>query len=153
MTDVSLGQLNLLVSPAYLEALRDRDADYPLWAARRVPGLAHTGEELRGRVMALNSKVNKGCWSCYLPSPPPAPASIPSAVDPHTVERAWFRGVKVERATVRTTLTPLNRVCSALPGSVVDGMEAPRARPYGPAVGGGAPVIPVPADPPPEALS
>lgn len=23
-------------------------------------------------------------------NPPPSPASIPSAVDPHTVERAWF---------------------------------------------------------------
>jgi hypothetical protein len=79
-----------------------------------------------------------------------SPAPIPSAVDPHTVERAWFRGVKVERATVRTTLTPLGRVCSALPGSAVDGMGAPRARHYGPAVGDGAPSIPVPADPPPE---
>lgn len=71
--------------------------------------------------------------------PPPSPAPIPYAVDPHTVERAWFRGVKVERATVRTTLTPLGRVCSALPGSTVYGMGAPRLHPYGPAGGNGAP--------------
>ena len=45
----------------------------------------------------------------------------------------------------------MGRVCSALPGSTVDGMGAPRARHYGPAVGNGAPSIPVPADPPPEA--
>lgn len=64
--------------------------------------------------------------------PPTSPAPIPSAVDPHTVERAWFRGVKVERATVRTTLTPLGRVCSALPGSAVDGMGAPARTPTGP---------------------
>ncbi len=32
-------------------------------------------------------------------------------------------------------------------------MEAPHARPYGPAAGDGAPAIPVPADPPPEASS
>jgi hypothetical protein len=31
-------------------------------------------------------------------------------------------------------------------------MGASRARHYGPAVGDGAPSIPVPADPPPEAL-
>ncbi|MFF4549637.1 hypothetical protein ACFY1J_36330 [Streptomyces sp. NPDC001406] len=86
------------------------------------------------------------------PQRPPPTAPIPSALDPHTVERAWFRGVKVERATVRTTLTPLGRVCSALPGATVDGMGAPRARHYVPAVGDGAPSIPVPADPPPEAL-
>ncbi|BCL29353.1 hypothetical protein GCM10017557_42120 [Streptomyces aurantiacus] len=70
------------------------------------------------------------------------PASIPSAVDPHTVEQARFRGVKVERATVRTTLTPLGRVCSALPGSTVDGMEAPHAHPTRPAPASGAPSIP-----------
>ncbi|GHF14779.1 hypothetical protein GCM10018789_51160 [Streptomyces werraensis] len=39
------------------------------------------------------------------------------------------------------------RVCSALPGSTVYGMGAPRARHYGPAIGNGAPSIPVPADP------
>jgi hypothetical protein len=37
--------------------------------------------------------------------------------------------------------------------STVDGMGAPRARHYGLAVDDGAPSIPVPADPPPEALS
>jgi hypothetical protein len=46
----------------------------------------------------------------------------------------------------------VGRVCSALPGSTADGMGAPRARHYGSAVGNGAPSIPVPADPPPEAL-
>jgi hypothetical protein len=46
----------------------------------------------------------------------------------------------------------MGRVCSASPGSTVDGMGAPRARHNGPAVGDGAPSIPVPADPPPEAL-
>jgi len=45
----------------------------------------------------------------------------------------------------------MGRVCSALPGSMVDGMEAPHAHPYGPAAGYGAPSTPVPADPPPEA--
>lgn len=50
-------------------------------------------------------------------------------------------------------LDALGRVCSALPGSAVDGMGAPRARHYRPAVGDGAPSIPVPADPPPEASS
>jgi len=84
---------------------------------------------------------------------PLTPAPVPSAVDPHTVERAWFRGVKVERATVRTTLTPLGRVCSALPGSTVDGMGAHHARHDVPAAGNGAPSHPVPADPPPEASS
>lgn len=34
------------------------------------------------------------------------------------------------------------RVCSALPGSTVYGMEALRARPYGPAAGSGAPLHP-----------
>ncbi|GAA2392041.1 hypothetical protein GCM10010255_21930 [Streptomyces coeruleofuscus] len=61
-------------------------------------------------------------------------------------------GVQVERATVRNDLDARGRVCSALPGSTADGMEASRARHYGPAVGNGAPSIPVPADPPPEAL-
>lgn len=45
------------------------------------------------------------------------------------------------------------RVCSALPGATVDGMGAPCTRHYGPAVGNGAPTVPVPADPPPEASS
>ena len=45
----------------------------------------------------------------------------------------------------------MGRVCSALPGSAVVGMGAPRARHHVPAVGDGAPSIPVPADPPPEA--
>lgn len=58
------------------------------------------------------------------------------------MEQAWFRGVKVERATVRTTLTPLGRVCSALPGSTVDGTDAPHARPTRPAPASGAPSIP-----------
>ncbi|MEU1409950.1 hypothetical protein ABZ471_48630, partial [Streptomyces sp. NPDC005728] len=49
-------------------------------------------------------------------------------------------------------LDAMGRVCSALPGSTVYGMGAPRARLYGPAAGNGAPSIPVPADPPPEAL-
>ncbi|MGW2770728.1 hypothetical protein, partial [Streptomyces sp. NPDC001275] len=49
-------------------------------------------------------------------------------------------------------LDAMGRVCSALPGAMADGMGAPRAHPYGPAVGDGAPAIPVPADPPPEAL-
>jgi hypothetical protein len=35
----------------------------------------------------------------------------------------------------------MGRVCSALPGSMVDGMGAPRARRYGPAVAYGAPSI------------
>ncbi len=48
------------------------------------------------------------------------------------------QGVRVERATVRMTLTLLGRVCSALPGSTVDGIGAHRARPYAPAVGDGA---------------
>lgn len=38
------------------------------------------------------------------------------------------QGVKVERATVRTTLTPWGD-CSALPGSKVVGMGAPRRSP------------------------
>jgi hypothetical protein len=45
----------------------------------------------------------------------------------------------------------MGRACSALPGSMVDGMEAPRARHYGPAAANGVLTIPVPADPPPEA--
>ncbi|CAM5726752.1 hypothetical protein SANTM175S_09241 [Streptomyces antimycoticus] len=59
------------------------------------------------------------------PQPTTLPSSHPVAVVPHTVEQAWFRGVKVERATVRTTLTPLGRVCSALPGTTVTGWEPP----------------------------
>jgi hypothetical protein len=47
----------------------------------------------------------------------------------------------------------MGRVCSALPGSMVDGMGAPHARHDVPAAGYGAPSIPVPADPPPEASS
>lgn len=50
-------------------------------------------------------------------------------------------------------LGALGRVCSALPGSTVDGMEAHPARHDVPAAGSGAPSIPVPADPPPEASS
>ncbi|MFD4414719.1 hypothetical protein [Streptomyces sp. NPDC058475] len=50
-------------------------------------------------------------------------------------------------------LDAMGRVCSALPGSMVDGMGASRAHHYGPAVGNGAPSIPVPADPSPEAWS
>ncbi|WP_432018972.1 hypothetical protein, partial [Streptomyces sp. 1222.5] len=44
-----------------------------------------------------------------------------------------------------------NRVCSALPGSMVCGMGAPSIRHDEPAGGDGVPSIPVPADPPPEA--
>lgn len=46
----------------------------------------------------------------------------------------------------------MGRVCSALPGSMVCGMGARSIRHNGSAVGDGAPSIPVPADPPPEAL-
>jgi hypothetical protein len=48
-------------------------------------------------------------------------------------------------------LDALGRVCSALPGSMADGMGAPRARPYGPAVGDGAPPSRCLPIPPPEA--
>ncbi|MFE5367072.1 recombinase family protein [Streptomyces mirabilis] len=47
----------------------------------------------------------------------------------------------------------LGRDCSALHGSMVDGMGASNARHDVPAAGNGAPSIPVPADPPPEASS
>jgi hypothetical protein len=49
--------------------------------------------------------------------------------------------------------TRMGRVCSALPGSMVDGMGAPHARHDVPAAGNVAPSHPVPADPPPEAWS
>ncbi|BBJ42116.1 hypothetical protein SSPO_048340 [Streptomyces antimycoticus] len=46
----------------------------------------------------------------------------------------------------------MGRVCSALPGSAVDGMGVPTHATHGLTVGDGAPSIPVLADPPPEAL-
>ena len=52
---------------------------------------------------------------------PQRPSRPPSTHTPW----AWFRGVKVERATVRTTLTPLGRVCSAPPGRRWTGWELP----------------------------
>ncbi|GAA1237163.1 hypothetical protein GCM10009646_26960 [Streptomyces aureus] len=39
-------------------------------------------------------------------------------------------------------LDAMGRVCSALPGAMADGMEAPRARHNGPALAYGAPAIP-----------
>jgi hypothetical protein len=47
----------------------------------------------------------------------------------------------------------MGRVCSALPGSMADGMEALDTRHDVPAAGNGALSTPVPADPPPEALA
>lgn len=62
-------------------------------------------------------------------------------------------GVQVERATVRTTWTPWATPARLCLGRRRTGWEPPRARHYGPAAGDGAPSIPVPADPPPEASS
>lgn len=106
-----------------------------------------------------------------LPAPPPehSPISLANLIEVlpvpttrpsfHPVRRRPTRrgagvvqGGKVERATVRTTLTPWGASATALPESTLDGMEAPRARPYGPAVGRGAPSIPVPADSPAEGI-
>jgi hypothetical protein len=47
----------------------------------------------------------------------------------------------------------MGRVCSALPGSTVDGMGARHAHHDVPAAGNGAPSHPVPTDPSPEASS
>ncbi|GGX16520.1 hypothetical protein GCM10010321_33580 [Streptomyces chartreusis] len=62
--------------------------------------------------------------------------------------------------TTRTRLSALapvpsamGRVCSALPGSTVDGMGAHYAHYDVPAARNGAPSRPVPADPPPKASS
>lgn len=62
------------------------------------------------------------------------------------------QGVKVERATVRTTLTPWAASARLCLGRRWTGWQHPTHATYGPAVGNGAPSIPVPADPPPEAL-
>ncbi|GHF16849.1 hypothetical protein GCM10014715_85020 [Streptomyces spiralis] len=61
-------------------------------------------------------------------------------------------GVQVERASVRTTWTPWAASARLYLGRRWMGWELPAHAIYGPAVGGGAPSIPVPADPPPEAL-
>ena len=117
------------------------------WSAFVFTGRNSSQQELGrnreiGGAASERGALTYGQQGLGLSNPLPSPASIPSAVDPHTVEQAWFRGVKVERATVRTTLTPLGRVCSALPGSTVDGMGAPHARPTRPAPASGAPSIP-----------
>jgi hypothetical protein len=61
-------------------------------------------------------------------------------------------GVQVERATVRTTWTPWAAPARLCLGRRWTGWELPAHAIYGAAVGDGAPSIPVPADPPPEAL-
>jgi hypothetical protein len=62
-------------------------------------------------------------------------------------------GVQVERATVRTTWTPWAASARLCLGRRRTGWELPAHATHGVAVGDGAPSIPVPADPPPEALS
>jgi hypothetical protein len=76
------------------------------------------------------------------------PSRPPSTHTPWSGRGSWRPG-GARHCT--NDLDAMGRVCSALPGSMVVGMEAPRARHFGPAVAYGAPSIPVPADPPPEA--
>lgn len=78
------------------------------------------------------------------------PASIPSAVDPHTVERAWFMASRWSAPLYERPGRHGPRLLG-LPGSTVDGMEAHHAHHDVPAAGNGTPSHPVPADPPPEA--
>lgn len=80
--------------------------------------------------------------------PPQLPSRPPST---HTPWSGRGPGRQGGAPNWTNDLDALGRVCSALPGSMADGMGAPHARPYGPAAGSGAPAIPVPADPPPEA--
>ncbi|MEU0586265.1 hypothetical protein ABZ337_21710, partial [Streptomyces sp. NPDC006132] len=79
------------------------------------------------------------------------PAPIPYAVDPHTVEQAWFMA---SRWSAPLYERPGRHGPRLLGSAWVDGVRdgSSRTRHYGPAVGYGAPSIPVPADPPPEAL-
>lgn len=99
-----------------------------------------------------------GVWrfplKCRNPlNPSPTPAPIPSAVDPHTVERAWFRASRWSAPLYERPGRPGPRLLgSAWVDGGRDGSH-PQTRPYGPAGGHGAPSIPVPADPPPEASS
>jgi hypothetical protein len=93
------------------------------------------------------SEIRHGLWSNTS-----HPAPIPSAVDPHTVERAWFRASRWSAPLYERPGRPGPRL---LGFAWVDGGRdgSTHAHPYGPAVGDGAPSIPVPADPPPEASS
>lgn len=76
---------------------------------------------------------------------PQLPSRPPSTHTPWSGRGSWRPG-GARHCT--NDLDAMGRVCSALPGSTVDGMGVPRARHYGSAVGNGAPSIPVPADPP-----
>jgi hypothetical protein len=101
-----------------------------------------SAETVKGTIARLTARLNT--HQPQLPSRPPST---------HTPWSRRGSGRPGRSYSGALHLDALGRVCSALPGSTVDGMGAPRARSYGPAVGNGAPSIPVPADPPPEALS
>jgi len=81
---------------------------------------------------------------------PQLPSRPPSTHTPWSGRGSWRPG-GARHCT--NDLDARGRVCSALPGSMVVGMEAPHPYPYEPAPGDGAPSIPVSADPPPEACS
>jgi hypothetical protein len=81
--------------------------------------------------------------SPQLPSRPPSPHT------PRSGRGSWRPG-GARHCT--NDLDAMGRVFSALPGSMADGMRAPRARHYGPAAAYDAPSIPVPADPPPGGI-
>lgn len=73
--------------------------------------------------------VSSTCLQHHLLSsdPPHCPAPFPSAVDPHSVKRAWSMvGVQVERATVRTTWTPWAASARLRLGRRWTGWEPPR---------------------------
>lgn len=84
-------------------------------------------------------------------SPPHSSAPIPYAVDPHTVERAWFLA---SRWSAPLYERPGRQGPRLLGSAWVDGVRdgSPHARHHGHAVGDGAPSIPVPADPPPGGI-
>lgn len=93
-------------------------------------------------------------WDRVLHSHPNSrltPAPIPSAVDPHAVERAWSMA---SRWSAPLYERPGRHGPRLLGFAWVDGGRdgSPLTRHNGPAIGDGAPSIPVPADPPPEAL-
>jgi hypothetical protein len=79
---------------------------------------------------------------------PHLPSRTPSTHTPWSGRGSWRPG-GARHCT--NSLDAMGRVCSALCGSTLYGMGAPRSRHYGPPAGNGSHSIPVPADPPPEA--
>ncbi|SED53379.1 hypothetical protein SAMN05216489_03707 [Streptomyces sp. 3213] len=128
----------------------------PRWQPRR-PLQAHDPHPLLTaceQIVATDGPIEvgltvEGAISLHHHSPQ-LPSRPPSTHTPWSGRGSWRPG-GARHCT--NDLDAMGRVCSALPGSMVVGMEAPRAYPYESAPGDGAPFIPVSADPPPEACS